>query len=68
MKHLKATSLAFLLLLMPGIAITGWAQAQRMGIPRGSFSLPPNGSNRVNAFCLDYTRETPPKTPVTAMS
>jgi len=36
-----------------------WAKTQRMGIPKGSYSLAPNSSKQVNSYCMDHSRPAP---------
>lgn len=43
---------------MPGRTL---AQLQRMAIGSGEYSVSPNGSKSVDAYCMDYTRHAPHK-------
>lgn len=35
------------------------AEIQRMGIPKGTFKIQSDGTSRIHAYCMDYTREPP---------
>ena len=59
MNRHRWSNIAILALFVCGLSAAVRADYQRMAIPKGIYSIPASGSRPVDAYCLDFTRESP---------